>query len=375
MFDHRHYVPILLAKRGERSAVRDLPAADRHTMTPLFVVPPVDWNFDTDAPAKTIDQHLQNLAKDLAQAWGAQRAFIDMPFMGVGTVMANGVHPLEWLTSQANAHSMTLVPVVSPGRDPGYQQAVINIVARDGRGACFRLPSAEWPSAATAAPVNTLLTSLALTAQDVDLVLDLTDEVVGAPGLALTAVRNELSVLPHLAGWRSVTVAGAGFPKQLTGYGRGISVIDRIEWQIYQALLASPPSARTPTFGDYAIAHPDPSVDVDPKFMSISAALRYTIADHWLVAKGDLFKGTGGSGLGGAAVPPVAQQLVADARFLAGHCDGDDWLTQVAAGTTGGGNPEAWRRIGTLHHLTLVSRTVANPPASSGGGGPAPGAP
>jgi Beta protein len=64
---------------------------------------------------------------------------------------------------------------------------------------------------------------------------------------------------------------------------------------------------RLPTFGDYAVAHPDPSRgDVDPKVMSISAGLRYTIDDEWLVAKGGLYKATGGRSLGGEAAIPVA---------------------------------------------------------------------
>jgi hypothetical protein len=43
--------------------------------------------------------------------------------------------------------------------------------------------------------------------------------------------------------------------------------------------------------------------------MQISAQLRYTMDECWLVAKGDLFKGRAGTGVGGAAVPPLAAMI------------------------------------------------------------------
>lgn len=361
-FGFRHYVPILLTKRGERSAVRDLDPTLKPQMTPLFVVSPVDWNFDLDEPSKTVDAHVRGLGKELATCWGSDRASVDLQFIDAGALMADGSHPLVSLIDEGNQHGAQLIPVVSIGRDPAYRQAASTVVARDGRGACVRLGSDEWPSNTGMGPLNGLLAELNISAGDVDLVLDLSDQVAGAPGLSLTAVRNELIVLPYAPNWRSVSVAGAGFPKQLSDISRGITPIERVEWTVYQALLAGPSLPRTPAFGDYAIAHPDPFVNVDPRYMSISANIRYTINDAWLVAKGQLFKGGGGQGRGGAAIQPLAQAIVSDARFAGtGHCGADDWLATAANGGSGG-NPEAWRRIGTLHHLTHVAETVANLP-------------
>jgi len=38
------YVPILLTKRGELSALGDLTPKTKSMLTPLFVVHPLDWN-------------------------------------------------------------------------------------------------------------------------------------------------------------------------------------------------------------------------------------------------------------------------------------------------------------------------------------------
>jgi hypothetical protein len=255
-------------------------------MTPLFVVAPVDWNFDLDEPNKTVDEHVRGLGNELATCWGTDRAFVDLQFIDDGALMANGSHPLVSLIDEGNQYGAQLIPVVAIGRDQSYRQAASRVVTRDGRGACVRLSSNEWPSNTGAGPLNGLLTALNISPADADLVLDLGDEVTGAPGLSLTAVRNELMVLPNAQDWRSVTVAGAGFPKQLSDISRGITLIERVEWALYQRLLTGPSLPCIPTFGDYAIAHPDPFVNVDPRYMSISASIRYTIDDAWLVAQG-----------------------------------------------------------------------------------------
>src|SRR5450432_3942966 len=132
--DHHHYVPILLTKRGERSALGLLGADDKAQMTPLFVVAPVDWNFDTAGPAKTVDAHLRSLGKDLMTCWGTERAFVDLQFIDTAALMADGSHPLAWLTEQANQEGAQLIPTVSVGRNAAYIEAATEVVARDRRG-------------------------------------------------------------------------------------------------------------------------------------------------------------------------------------------------------------------------------------------------
>ncbi|MDQ0425152.1 beta family protein [Cellulomonas iranensis] len=359
-FDHRHYVPVVLTKRGERRALGDLSPSVKSHLTPLFEVAPIDWNFDLDEPSKTIDGHLSTLGPDLAACWGHDRAFVDMQFIAPTERMADGSHPLDWLIAQANAAGVTLLPSVSPGRDVAYRAAAARAVARDRRGACIRLTTGEWPSATGVARLDELLRELAIAPADVDLILDLAEDVAASSELALTAVRNELNALPYAADWRTVTVSGAGFPKDLSGVGRGLSAVERTEWVLYQDLLAGSTTSVVPQFGDYGVAHPDPILNIDPRLLSISAAFRYTIDLAWLVAKGELFKGAGGSGKGGAAALPVAAAIAADPRFAgASHCAGDAWIAAVPGS---GGNPEAWRRVATTHHLTHVAEAVSRLP-------------
>ncbi len=62
MFDHRHYVPILKGKEGEYLSLRDLDLTVRIAFTPLIEVPQIPWDHQTESPAKTVDEHLRNVA-------------------------------------------------------------------------------------------------------------------------------------------------------------------------------------------------------------------------------------------------------------------------------------------------------------------------
>jgi hypothetical protein len=353
----QHYVPIVLTRLAERAALRDAPAAVRDSLTPLFVVPPIEWDYEEEEPAKSLADHLSKLPAQLGQAWSAS-AFIDLLVLDDDGPLAGGVHPLVWLTAQCNHQDLRLIPTVSPNRSAAYRAATASVIARDHRGVCVRLQVDEWPSSLRGA-LDDLLLQLNVGPEEVDLLLDLADE---SGALALTALRQEIATLPTLPAWRSLMVAGAGMPKEMPS-GAGVHVLPRHEWQRYQSLLGPTHSlpARTPTFADYAIAHPDPTLDIDPKLMSLSASFRYATSDNWLLVKGKkLFKGAGGTGIGAAAVPPVAKALLAHADYLgAGHCAAEDWLVSVAQSVGSGGNPTVWRRYGTLHHLTVATAGLA----------------
>ncbi len=51
---NRHqYVPVLLTRRGERIALRGTDPRIKARITPLFVVAPVAWDYDSEQPAKS----------------------------------------------------------------------------------------------------------------------------------------------------------------------------------------------------------------------------------------------------------------------------------------------------------------------------------
>lgn len=354
------YVPILLTKRGELAAVADLPPDLRPKIMPVFVVHPIDIDFETDSPSKSVAEHVRGLGKKIADSWGTERAMLDTVFVVNDTDPTGGLRTIS--DDAANA-GLQLVPVTSPGRPAAHTSAAAELHQVYGNGVCIRLSPAQWPNAPrTQTELTVLMSLLAVAPEDVDLVLDLGEEA--NTGLVESFARHALAALPHPTRWRTLVLAGAAFPRDLTGLPKDqITRIPRHDWHRYQLLAgeASTTGQRTPTFGDYAVAHPDPTLSINPRFMSISASLRYTSDDDWLVAKGsELFKGRGG-GAGGEAIRPAATMLFEHQEFCGtDFSEGDEWIGRVVRDPQAScGNPERWRRTATNHHLVFVTDRLA----------------
>lgn len=134
-----------------------------------------------------------------------------------------------------------------------------------------------------------------------------------------------------------------------------ITPLVREEWLIHQGLRAAG-LPRVSDFGDYAIAHPD-SLEVDPRLIQMSAAIRYAAPAEWLVAKG---WGVRRAGWGQTqdlarliATRPEAQPAT--------HCAGCAFIARRAAGSSPTGNGTTWRYVGTVHHLTTVVGQLTSP--------------
>jgi hypothetical protein len=343
-------------KHGELTALAALTPSVKSKLTPLFVVHPIAWDYDTEAPSKSVSDHVAGLGKKLASQWGTNRAFLDPVFLIVDPLQrGNAEHPLHTVVGEAADHGLPLVPVISPGQHPSDTAAAKAVHAETGVGACVRLLPRHWPtSPARARELDELTAALGLGPADADLVFDLGIEVHNE--LATELARAALQALPHADSWRSLTLAGGAFPRDLSGIPKNrISRLPRLDWEVFSEVSAEAAdgSFRRPDFGDYAVAHPDPTMVVDPRVMSISANLRYTTDEEWLVAKGEL------------AVPLATMIANADEFCQADFSAGDQWIDEVARFRANGGSPAWWRWAGTNHHLVFITESLSTPRAPS----------
>jgi len=354
-----HYRPILLAKRGELTALKALPAPVWTNMTPVMQVPPREWDFDKSAFKKTLEDHLTDLPKKLATATKGHSAYVDVSLLDSTGPVFGGSHALAWLIDEAATHDLHLIPFVQSNSDARALTAAADVHARRATGIGIRLRVEDWVSI-NAGALPAVLSRLGLAATDADVFVDVEREfsvVVAA------AVTTELSAQDGAYTFRARAVGGAGFP-DTTGLAKGLSEFSREDWKLfastYRARFAT--GATTPDFFDYAVNNPASEVVIDPKLLSISALFRYTTDDAWLIAKGDLFKGSGGRGIGGAAMLPPLTLLRAHPTYTVPiRTATDDWIDAVVATVGSPGNPEMWRRWATERHLAVVAHQIASP--------------
>lgn len=358
MFSETHYVPILKWKQGEQKAVEELNQNIKQCLTPLFEIPPIDWDYENDQPKKSIDQHLQNIGEALQKTWGLKRPiYIDTYWLEPHDHMENGEHPLEFIVNNASQFGINVIPVTSPNRDPEYQQIVKKINNSCNQGIGIRIDENDYENLNDS--INELINTLEVTVDQVDLFID---NKYFPPEEEATIYYKSFGLinnLPHVLKWRNLILSGTSFPKNLTGIeANSVEVIPRSEWKVWKKMLQHKETlARIPTFSDYCIAHTEP-FEGDPRLTMMSANIRYTAQDKFIIFKGMITRKYGFSQYHDLANQVINHEEYYGPTFSAG----DKFINDVAKRNDRPGSATSWRRAGTNHHLTVVVTELSNYP-------------
>jgi len=359
----KHYVPVLKGKEGEFKALGELPLETKRKLVPIIEIPFIPWDYTNEAPSKSLDEHLARFPGKIAQAWQGSMApiYIDSSMLVGDDLDSSGRHPLVYLSQELHSQGVNCIPVISNEYGDLYLEAVRQIHQAEGSGCCIRLTSSEMEEPEEA--IASLLEATHMNAGEVDLVIDLGAILEEQAQSMYLVLRGLLQALPQIAAWRSLVVVGSSFPLDLTKIKADeAALITRAEWGAWRRLLANQDRIpRLPAFGDYGVSHPD-ITEIDPRIIQMSANLRYTTTESWLVLKGRSVRRAGYE-----QTRALCQRLVARDEYCGDDFSwGDQWVSERAQGATGPGNATTWRKVGTNHHLVYVVTQISNQVASSG---------
>jgi hypothetical protein len=326
-------------------------------LTIEFAPPPVPWDFETEKPAKATLEHVASLPGAVAGSWGGNRRF----FLDAGLLSdedeIDGQHPLSTVLERCGQQGLLAVPVFGLGRGDSYFEAVGRAVTHDSHGACLRIGADDLEDADELSPaIIDALASLALQPQEVDLLIDL-GPILPQQGWTGAAIRLLVSSIPHLGDWRSFTLAASAFPVDLSGVkGESVATLPRTEWAVWRGLHARRERlARLPTFADYGISNPVQR-EVDPRIIQMSAAIRYTLDEEFLIIKGRSVRLRGFDQYYELAASLASRQDFRGKDFSWG----DAYIAECAARTKGPGNAPVWRRVGNSQHMAFVTNQLAS---------------
>jgi hypothetical protein len=366
MFGPDHYVPILRWKQAERIALRYLQAQDRERITPLIELTSTIFKRRRNDGKETVPpdpaQVLDHEAKKLLEACGNRPFFLDLRYVrDMVQRTRSRIHALQYLGEIARSYKLAPVPVTELSRNQNYQSSVRDIVDKDGRGLCLRMAPTEVLQDGFATAIKDFLKAFHVHPKSVHLLLDYAASDPTEPD-----PRALLASIPDLNQWHTLSLASGAFPPDLQGFQPGNTKIPRTDWLTWKEIVSpdGKSSLRKPTFSDYTIQYglyKEPVEGCNP-----SASIRYTLAEQWLIMRGEAMRG---KGTHLTEIRPGREQWNWHAQLLCDSQDlfygedfswGDAFIRERSLNKENHGSPEIWLRAGINHHMTVVSRQIAN---------------
>lgn len=338
--EERRYIPLLKSKLGERMALRQLAPGVRDEITPGFHLRP-----------RRTEAQINSEVTQIASGWTESPILLDTAGVDSTNLPAIALLVADRVATKVN---LRLIPVVSDASSDTDLDAARIVVASHGCGAAIRLSPAAWLS--PQAVLDPIVSRLTTTPAEVDLILDAGTIANDATlELAKKLLAANMASIPDLASWRRVAIAGGSFPVDLAGLPAKKPV--RLRRREAQLWAARPSVGRRLAYADYGVAHPEtPDEFENARAIPLWTSVRYTTAEAFLVAKGgDANKE------GAAAMYAVCGIVAGETEFKGGpYSWADQWIADRAARTGQAGNYSTWRKVGTVHHITLMVDLLAS---------------
>lgn len=353
------YIPVLKGKSGEFKALKEISTTRKAKMAPIIEL--VGYNppkmseeklARRKKPVRTYDDHLSDNLKNIIELWDTGTPiFIDTHLIPIKNLLSTGRSSnIKMIHSSLFDKDIIAIPVISPGFSKPVMSEYKSIINKYKHGACLRLSIEDIDNDDLAEVITNTLTYYGLSIEDTDLVIDfgyVAENQVNS--VAMIARRLINNIIDDIEAWRTLTLVSGSFPIDLSAFGPDTAtLIERSDWRLWIALIGRS-LKRKPVYGDYAIANPIIR-DLDGIPPNMSASIRYTSDNQWLIMKG---KGVKGNGF--EQTHRITKSLTSRAEYEGEHYSpGDLWIMKCSKRQVGPGNPTTWRMAGTSHHLHKV---------------------
>ena len=362
------YVPILKGKEGEFAALETLPPAVKPLVTPLIEVPGVPFDFALGRSARSLDEHTRSVLERMSKSWGANEFYLSTPYFGEDEHLADGRCALDFLLSECKKRDLRVIPVISPRSSDACFKTLFERKNHD-ETVCIRLSTSDFTEDVdTDEVLSDLLQRIGRgSVNGLDLVVDFGD-LEFEDAIAAFMARSVLAMpVPLNEAWTNVIFAASSFPKDLSSVGpNSITLLPRREWKLWKEIHGKRSAIpRNLVFGDYAISHPTQR-ELDPRTMRMSASIRYTAPNDWLIVKGRNV-----NQYGFEQFFELSKSLTQKPEYCGSNYSwGDRFIFDCAEGISGPGNATTWRKVGVNHHIAFMARQLANPSGLSAGPAP-----
>jgi len=348
------YVPVLRGREGEYAAYESLAGVVRASLMPVIELPSIPYDYTQGRPSKSLEEHLDTLFKRAAQAFKTHPFYLDFSWLEKSNDRKAKQIGVEKLASLDLAFSI----VLTPSDTSADLRQIGRIIRTKGRSVAIRLRVKDFnEDSDVSVEIDRMMQAVELDVSDADLIIDLQDIGRDIDRATLVA-RSIFSQVPRKETWRRMVLVASSFPEDLSEIdAASIEKLPRLEWNLWSRLQHKPAALPRPDliFGDYAISNPTQK-ELDPRTMRMSANIRYTTPDYWLIVKGRNVRKYGFDQYFDLCRILIERHEYCGRDFSAG----DRYISDCAEGQTGPGNATTWRKVGVNHHITLMVEQLAS---------------
>jgi hypothetical protein len=343
------YIPILKGKAGELGALFKTYNEVKSKIMPLIEVPEIPWDFVNDRPAKGATDHVTAFLDKLIDSWNAYYPIIIDTSLMDNQKMEDDRMIIDFLLSALHERNIQAIPCIGLDYTDEYAGAISAHVTTINR-LCLRINFEDIENGNLAEDVARIIQRFKIKLNNIDLVLDFADIPPGEERIYAAIARTCINSIPDIKAYKSLTIAMTSFPENLSEHGADTMLeTPRTEWQVWKMLNASK-IARIPTFGDYGISS-TVMQSIDPRIMKMSANIRYTHNESWVIVKGRNVRAHGFEQFFALALRLVNSEYFSGENYSWG----DENIFEKSRNQGGSGNATTWREIGTNHHIAMVA--------------------
>jgi len=346
------YMPILKWRQGEYQALLRLDDGVKDAILPLFVIPPVEYDFEDEKPKKTVQEHISPFALRYKTKWGKRLSLIDLHESLELELMDDGSPVVEFVFESLHVEGLNAVPVAKLSHGDSYIESIKRISEKSQAGAAFRVGFEHLMKPSLDQELQALIKGVGLDRNEIDLIIDLgvpqKFEPYFAFAKALAAALNKVSGINE---FRSFFVAGMSLNLSEIKKPGGEPV--RHEWFLYQEIVKCLKGIRVPDYGDYTIENPE-FISQDMRLLNPAGKVVYTTEKTWFIPKGNSFRDNR------AQMVSHCERVVSSGYFSGkDYSDGDKRIFNTANYIEGTGNQGTWKQAGVSHHIVFVVNQIA----------------
>ncbi|MGI2965905.1 beta family protein [Vibrio cholerae] len=355
--NYKPYLPILKWRQGEYQALLRLNSHIKQALYPLFVVPPIEYDFESKRPKKTAQDYIEPLVDRIEKKWGKGLASIQLHESLHDELMNDGTKVPIHIFNQLLTSQTTIQPVIMLDYTKTYIDTVIEYSKQKNCGLIIRITFETLADSDQMSRLDNWIEQYDLNRANIDIVVDYDTKAEYVPNEKLAFVTSILiSNIDSFDSYRAIYLAGTTL--DFSSVPTKSSVTQPREYWTFFKYFYKEKVATIPNlgFGDYAIEPPGFAPSLDMRKIKPAARIIYSTEDCWAISKGSAFRDN----------PAQMHDMCHDFVYKSGHfidkklSNGDMKIYECAHKQCSNGSLTTWKEAGISHHLSLIVHQLAN---------------